>query len=150
MEDAFKSNHWQIQTSQNLLWNEKYSKLFISKASNIFFGLNKTCSTSPGLVLYPNTFYSWRNKEETSPTWSVILSIVSHNYLLIDSALWKSGRRRHLNKKIVWFCCFAFERSFIWNKVNETIPDRLEMIKNRFYLEGSLRQGTKNLTTDTY
>ena len=65
------------------------------------------------------------------------LSIVSHNDL-IDFALWKSGRRRHLNKKIVWFCCFALERSFIWNKVNETIPDRLEMIKNRFYLEGSL------------
>lgn len=36
MEDVFKTNHWQIKTSQKFLWNEKYSKLFISKAFKFF------------------------------------------------------------------------------------------------------------------
>lgn len=89
------------------------------------------------VVLYRNTFFSRNKAGETISTWSVVMSMVSHNYL-IDFVLWKSGRRRYLNKENCLVLLFFFRKVIYLKKVNETIPDRLEMIKTRFYLEGSL------------
>lgn len=49
---------------------------------------------------------------------------------------WKEETFKQENCLVLLFC---FRKVIYLSKVNETISDRLEMIKNRFHIEGSLR-----------